>query len=232
MGDLLLLFLVAVVCYLIGSLNGSLLLSKLILKDDIRKHGSGNAGATNVLRTYGKVWTVAVSVWDMGKAALAMLSIWLVQYIFGGFIWGTFGMWVPSHESLNSMLCLLSVFEVWAPVTAGLFVIIGHILPVFFGFKGGKGVITACMVMLLLDWPVACIALAFFFALVFWKRYISLGSMVATAVLPVASLILGRDLPQLVFTTLIAVLAVFLHRENIKRLLNGTENKFGAKKKE
>lgn len=192
--------------YLLGSLNGSLLVSHLIMKDDIRRHGSGNAGATNVLRTYGKGWTVAVSVWDMGKGALAMLCVWLLM----------------NPAGLGEI----------GRVIAGIAVIIGHVFPVFFGFKGGKGVITACMVMLLLDWQTACIALAFFLTLVIITRYISLGSIVAVTVLPIAMLALNRPIEKMIASLIILVLVLFLHRANIKRLLNGTENKFGSKKKE
>ena len=192
------LFVVAIIGYLIGSLNGSLLLSKVFFKDDIRRHGSGNAGATNVLRVHGKKWTVLVSAWDMGKGALA---VWLGSVLL---------------NDIGSMI-------------AGLGVILGHVFPLYFGFKGGKGVITACMVMLMLDWQVACIALAFFFALVLWKRYISLGSIVAVVTLPVTSLILGRPVENVILCVIVMALITALHRANIKRLLSGTEHKFGEK---
>ena len=134
--DVLHLFIGAVISYLLGSLNGSLLLSKLILKDDIRRHGSGNAGATNVLRTYGKGWTVLVSLWDMGKGALAVALGWGL------------GLWIGGRDI--------------GMIAAGFCVILGHVFPVFFKFKGGKGVATACAVLFALDWRVAAIALSLF----------------------------------------------------------------------
>ncbi|MCL2083491.1 MAG: glycerol-3-phosphate 1-O-acyltransferase PlsY [Oscillospiraceae bacterium] len=214
MGEWMWLPAIIIMGYLIGSLNGSILLSKVFFKDDIRKHGSGNAGATNVLRVHGKKWTFLVSAWDMGKGALAVLL----------------GRALSGHYAVMHTALTMGVGERYAGgIAAGIAVILGHVFPVWFGFRGGKGVITACMVMLMLDWKTACIALAFFFALVFWKRYISLGSIAAVITLPVTALLLRRDLPFLVMCIFVMVLIIFLHKANIKRLLSGTENKFGKK---
>jgi len=204
--------------YLIGSLNGSILLSRIFMKDDIRKHGSGNAGATNVLRTYGKGWTVLVSLWDLGKGVLTVcLPIFLgwnenpmpgalyspEQHIIDGFPV------VPLHALL------------------GLGVILGHVFPLYFGFKGGKGVLTSLAVMLLWDWQTACIALAVFFLVVIGTRYISLGSIAAVLAMVAAALVLQHDL---ILPVIVALLILFLHRTNMVRLVKGTEHKLGEKK--
>jgi glycerol-3-phosphate acyltransferase PlsY len=192
----------AAAAYLIGSLNGSLLASRLLLRDDIRKHGSGNAGATNVLRTYGTKWTLAVLLWDVGRGVLAM---WLGRLL------------LP--ETGYGMLL------------AGFFVIIGHVFPLYFGFRGGKGVITACAVMFALDWQVASVALGLFVLIVILTRYVSLGSICAVTTLPVLGLLFdGRDWSAVGTYAAVAALVIFLHKDNIKRLLTGTENKFSVRK--
>lgn len=186
--------------YFIGSLNGSLMMSRFLLRDDIRKHGSGNAGATNVLRTYGIKWTVLVSIWDIGKGILAvLLGVWLLPDGYGGLI-------------------------------AGFCVIVGHVFPIMFGFKGGKGVFTALAVFLTVDWKTAVIALGLFLLVVILTRYISLGSICAVITLPILGLLFQRSWAAVVMYAAVAVLVTFLHRANIKRLLNGTENKFPRNK--
>ena len=144
---------IAIAAYLIGSLNGSLLSSRLFWRDDIRKYGSGNAGATNVLRTYGVKWTVLVSLWDIGKGVLA---VWI-------------GRWILPESAHAALL-------------AGLAVIIGHVLPLFFKFKGGKGVFTSLAVFIAWDWQVASIALGVFLLVVLLTRFVSLGSICAGVV--------------------------------------------------
>lgn len=201
MNDIIAYIVIAAAAYLIGSLNGSLLSSRFIMRDDIRKHGSGNAGATNVLRTYGVKWTLAVLAWDVGRGVLAM---WLGR-------------------------CFLPE-PGYGMIAAGLFVIIGHVYPLYFGFRGGKGVLTACAVMFALDWQVASIALALFILLVVCTRYVSLGSICAVFILPFLGVLFGREWEAVAMYAAVAALSIFLHRENIKRLLNGTENRFSYKK--
>jgi glycerol-3-phosphate acyltransferase PlsY len=194
------LFTVAAAAYLIGSLNGSLLTSRFLLRDDIRKHGSGNAGATNVLRTYGVKWTVIVLLWDVGRGVLAMwLGLWLLPGGHGGLL-------------------------------AGFFIIIGHVFPVYFGFRGGKGVITACVMMFVLDWQIASIALGLFILIILITRLVSLGSICAVFTLPFLGFLLAREWPAIGMYAAVAVLIIFLHRGNIKRLMNRTERKFSYKK--
>ncbi|MCL1806898.1 MAG: glycerol-3-phosphate 1-O-acyltransferase PlsY [Oscillospiraceae bacterium] len=200
---------VAVGAYLLGSLNGSLISSRLFWRDDIRRHGSGNAGATNVLRTYGVKWTIAVALWDIGKGILAIL---LAAFLF-----------VDGHEGLlaGSLTAL----------TAGVFVILGHVFPVFFKFKGGKGVFTSLAVFYTWDWQTASIAFGLFILIVLVTRYVSLGSVCAVITLPILGFVFGRRWEAVAAYAAVMLLVIFLHRTNIKRLLNGTENKFGLKKK-
>lgn len=193
---------IAIAAYLIGSLNGSLLSSRLFWRDDIRKYGSGNAGATNVLRTYGVKWTVLVSLWDIGKGVLA---VWI-------------GRWILPESAHAALL-------------AGLAVIIGHVLPLFFKFKGGKGVFTSLAVFIAWDWQVASIALGVFLLVVLLTRFVSLGSICAGVTLPFLGLLFDRGWDFVLTYAAVMLLLIVLHRENIKRLLKGTENKFGYKKK-
>jgi glycerol-3-phosphate acyltransferase PlsY len=192
---------IAAAAYLIGSLNGSLLMSRILLRDDIRKHGSGNAGATNVLRTYGKKWTLAVLAWDVGRGVMAM---WL----------GRFFLPEPGYGML----------------AAGFFVILGHVYPLYFGFRGGKGVLTTCVVMFALDWKIAAIALSLFILIVICTRYVSLGSICAVIILPVLEILMGRNWTAAGIYTALAVLVIILHMGNIKRLLNKTESKFSFRR--
>jgi len=219
MGDWLKLASVAAFCYLLGSLNGSITLSRFFLKDDIRRHGSGNAGATNVLRTYGKRWTVLVSLWDMGKAAPALLLAMKVSESGWRGGWYTRGFSSQMHNR----------FADWIFAVAGLCVILGHVFPLFFGFKGGKGVFTTCMVMLLLTPWAACAALGVFILVVGCTRYVSAGSITAVTVLPFAVWLFKYPPPAIALAALIALLVTLLHRDNVKRLMEGTEHKFSLK---
>jgi glycerol-3-phosphate acyltransferase PlsY len=200
--------LIAASAYLIGSLNGSLLASRAFLRDDIRKHGSGNAGATNVLRTYGVKWTIIVSVWDVGKGVLA---VWIGQWLLPqmGFDWNT------SRAAV---------------LLAGFCVITGHVFPVFFRFKGGKGVLTACAVFFTLDLQVASIAFGVFLVFLLLSRYLSLGSIAAVFTLPFLGLLFQRGWLTVAVYGAMGILIIILHRANIKRLLSGTENKFPRNK--
>jgi glycerol-3-phosphate acyltransferase PlsY len=191
----------ALAAYLLGSLNGALLMSGLLLGDDIRKHGSGNAGATNVLRTYGVRYTLPVAVWDVGKGVLAVLlgSRILPEEYYGGLI-------------------------------VGFFVILGHVFPIFFGFRGGKGVFTSCAVLFALDWQTAAVALGLFAVIVVITRYVSLGSVCAMLTLPALGALFCRGAPVIAMYAATGMLVILLHRANIKRLLAGTESKFSRKK--
>ena len=195
------LFLCALAGYLLGSVNCSIILSRLRYRDDIRRHGSGNAGMTNTLRTYGKLPAVLVL---LGDGAKGVLAAWL-----GGLLAGTAGAYL-----------------------GGLFAVVGHMFPLFFRFKGGKGVATAAGVILGSCQPVLLFLLAVFLLVVGGSRYVSLGSVTVAALYPFAMLWYTRALgPEVLCALLMAALVIWAHRSNIKRLLSGTENKLGRKKK-
>lgn len=199
-----LLILAAVIGYLMGSLNSSLIVGKFY-GVDVRHHGSGNAGMTNTMRTIGKKAALFVLLGDAVKGILAFLAGY---YICGGNPGGLLG----------GML-------------AGTAAILGHVWPVFFGFKGGKGVLTTLAVVLMIDWPIALGLLGVFIIILLLTRYVSLGSVVAVFIFPIAAGVLGRSVEAIVFAAIIAVLIITRHHTNIQRLLKGTESKFSFTKK-
>jgi len=193
---------VLLVSYFLGCINGSVMVSHFIIRDDVRKHGSGNAGLTNFYRTYGAKYALAVIAIDMGKTAVAALI--------GGF-----------------MLDYLIHDWTLGVLLGGLGCELGHMFPVFFGFKGGKGILSGSVLVWFLDWRVALTAWILFFGLWLLTRYVSLGSICAAASIPVtAVLVFGFNWKYVVLCVLISGLAIYCHRGNIQRLLTGTESKF------
>ena len=190
------------VSYLLGCFNGSVMTSHFIIRDDVRQHGSGNAGLTNFYRTYGARYALCVIVCDMGKTVLACLI--------GGYLMH----WVVGDWTLGLLI-------------AGIGCELGHMFPVFFGFRGGKGILSGGVLVLLLDWRVALIAWGLFAVLWLTTRYVSLGSIAATASMPVSVFfLLGHNWLYTVLSAAIAALVIWCHRGNIQRLLTGTEKKF------
>ena len=206
--------------YLLGSINSSIIISKVLYRDDIRKHGSGNAGMTNMLRTYGKGAAGLTLLGDMMKTALAVL---LAGILFGfNYVGGV---------SVGDGYCYV----------AGLFAVLGHIFPVYYGFKGGKGVlVTSTMALILTPIPFAFL-LVIFIAIVWASKYVSLGSVTVAVLYPVVlhGYFLVRfsraqySLPGMVaFATItLACIIVWCHRGNLQRIGNGTERKISFKKK-
>ncbi|NTV89449.1 MAG: glycerol-3-phosphate 1-O-acyltransferase PlsY [Clostridiales bacterium] len=207
---IILLIFAAVLGYLLGSINSSIIVGR-INGIDIRKHGSGNAGTTNALRVLGKKAAVLVLAGDLLKGVLS--------YLAGYYLVGLFTAPAGAGSDVGGMI-------------AGTAAIIGHVWPVYFGFKGGKGVLTSLSVLLMMDWQTALILLGIFIIIVAITRYVSLGSVIGAALLPVFTLVLGRDAVHVVFSAIIGILLIVMHRANIKRLLEGSESKLGAKKKE
>lgn len=201
--------LIAIISYLLGSVNFSIILSRKIENEDIRESGSGNAGSTNMLRTYGKGIAIATMIGDMLKVAVA---IGIAHLIFG-------------NELYSKNEILIKSF-------AGFFCVLGHIFPVFFKFKGGKGVATAGGMVLLIDWRIGLILLAIFLITVAITRWVSLGSIIMAALYPVLTYIFYKDLILTVIAVVFAVIIIYKHKSNIKKIVNGTENKlsFGKKK--
>lgn len=196
--DFLRLVIAAVIGYLMGSANTSIIVGKFY-GTDVRNHGSGNAGATNTLRTLGKGAAALVGVGDVLKGVLAC--------IVGGYLAGDLGLMV-----------------------GGLTAILGHNWPVYFNFKGGKGIFTSFAVVLMMDYKLGLILLGIFGIVVLITRYVSLSSVTASVLFPVIAVLEGKNTSFIVFATLLAALAVFRHRSNLKRLIEGTESKIGKKK--
>ncbi|MEE0409789.1 MAG: glycerol-3-phosphate 1-O-acyltransferase PlsY [Clostridia bacterium] len=201
---------VGVVAYLIGSINSSILISKAVMGKDIRESGSGNAGATNMLRTMGKKYAIITLVIDILKGVVALLLAMLAI---------KFGAYAVSMY------------------IAGVAVVVGHNFPVFFGFKGGKGVATSLGVILLLDWKIGLITLVIALAIMAVSKYVSLGSVMAALVFVIIQIVVmiatdSFDITRFICVVILGGLLIIRHRANIKRLLNGTENKLGSKKKE
>ncbi|HIV18173.1 MAG TPA: glycerol-3-phosphate 1-O-acyltransferase PlsY [Candidatus Merdivicinus intestinigallinarum] len=200
--------------YLIGSINFAIIVTRLFAHKDIRDYGSGNAGMTNVLRTVGKLPALLVTIGDFCKGMLAVfLGHLLLSWIGGG---------VPFY----------------ADYLIALLVMLGHCFPVFYGFKGGKGILVSAGVIVVLNWKVFLVILAVFILVVAVSRIVSLASISAAVAFPIATLIfaLTGGAPHPFLDTLSALIiggiVIFMHRGNIKRLLNGTENKLGQKKKQ
>ncbi len=202
--------LVLIIGYLLGSLNTSILVGKLY-GTDIRKHGSGNAGMTNTLRTLGKVAALLVIIGDMLKGILA--------FIIGNLIISTN---IPPEISIN----VIGI----GGMAGGIAAIAGHNWPLYFGFKGGKGILTSFSVVLMMDWKLGLILLGIFLVIVVSTRFVSLGSIIASIAFPITAFIKGNGIVFTVFAAILAVLATIMHRSNIKRLLTGTERKLGSKK--
>ena len=188
--------------YFLGCLNGSVMVSHFVIKDDVRQHGSGNAGLTNFYRTYGAKYALGVILFDMGKTVIACLL--------GGFL--------LRHGLGDWTLGVL---------IGGLGCELGHMFPVFFGFKGGKGILSGGTLVWLLDWRVALIAWGLFAALWLATKYVSLGSVSAAVSMPIATwFFFGHSALYTALAAVIAALVVWCHRENIRRLVRGEERKF------
>ena len=187
--------LTGVIAYLIGSIPSGLILGKLLWHTDLREHGSHNIGATNAWRTLGKRAGIAVFIADSIKGQ-------------GGVAMG-----------------LLLAGTPLAAVLGGLFAIIGHSFSLFLRFHGGKGVATSLGVLTMLMGNVTLIVFVLWFTIVYMTRYVSLGSVVAGVLTPILAALFAYPMEYIVFTVIAALLVIVRHRENIKRLMNGTENK-------
>jgi len=196
--------LLAIVGYLLGCANGAILTSKIFYHDDVRKHGSGNAGLTNFYRTYGAKLVLCVIAIDMLKAVIAV-------ELGGAILGGALGKYFM-----------------------GFFCMLGHMFPAPYHFKGGKGILSSGTLLLCLDWRVALVSWGAFVVLVALTRYVSLGSVAAAGLLPVTTFFVYRGMPHfpwiMLLATLIGGMVVWAHRANIGRLIHGTESKFSFHK--
>jgi len=193
--------------YMLGNLNGAVCMSAL-MHDDVRSHGSGNAGLTNFIRNYGAGQALYVILIDAGKAALACVA--------GGLLLGDYGS-----------------FQMGAAI-GGLAVMLGHAFPALLGFKGGKGILSGLFVAVVTDWRIALIILVVFAAAYLVTQYVSLGSVLAALAFSISFAVLHyNDLVVMICGVVMGALAVFMHRGNIVRLVKGEERKTNlfAKKK-
>jgi glycerol-3-phosphate acyltransferase PlsY len=204
--------LITVVAYFLGSVNSAIIVGKLH-KIDIREHGSGNAGLTNTLRVLGKSSAVCVLLGDVLKAVIA---IGIAKIVTLGF----------NDELLINLTLQL----------AGIAVVLGHIFPIYYGFKGGKGVLTSISVMFMINWEISLICLLLFIVVVAITKFVSLGSILAAFVFPILVLFSGKipfltnRIDMLVFAIILAAIVIIKHRSNIVRLVQGKENKLSFKK--
>ena len=199
---------VAIIAYIIGSINFSVIISKKIGGFDVREKGSGNAGSTNILRTIGVKTAIVTVILDILKG---VVSILLAKFV--------------GNIAINADAALLVQI-------AGLCVVIGHTFPILFQFKGGKGVATSLGVLLTTNWQIGLICLIFAIIIMIFSKMVSLGSIGAAILFPILTLFMGEHyiveasgLKYFVFSIILAVFVIFNHRENIKRIMNGTENK-------
>lgn len=209
----------AAIGYLMGSINSSIMVVRLLKHEDVRKFGSGNAGLTNTLRCFGKLCALLTLIGDLGKGVVAVLL----------------------SRDLIAQGIMGSEYDVYfIGYVAGMTAILGHVFPLYYGFKGGKGVLVGVSVFLVLDWRVFCILIGIFALILICSKYVSLSSIIATACAPFVTVISqyirwdGYDLWRLALhfglTAVMAATIIWMHRSNIERLRNGTENKFGSKK--
>ena len=208
------LWLAALIAYFCGCFNGAVIVSKYILRDDVRNHGSGNAGLTNFYRTFGGPLTLVVILTDVLKAIVAILiSLWLG---------GMFDPRLLPTAPLENQAMVLVFFKYWG----GLFCLLGHMFPCMFRFKGGKGILSGGTLAILIDWRIALVVWGGFLLLFLLTRYVSLGSVFAGASFPFLSWYCYPDPVVVVLAFLVGGLVVWKHRENIQRLLQGKERKF------
>lgn len=192
--------------YLLGNLNGAVLMSNLLAHEDVRSHGSGNAGLTNFARNYGGLGSLGVIAVDGGKAVLACL--------------------------LGGLLLEQYVGRTGGMAIGGLALMVGHDFPALLGFKGGKGILSGCLIAFTVDWRIGAIILGIFAALYLITNYVSLGSVVASAAFGVCFILFHQDdLVVMLCGAVMGVLAVFMHRGNILRLIKGQERKTNLFKK-
>lgn len=211
---------IAIVAYLLGSVNLSIILSKLMGKGDIREHGSGNAGTTNTLRTLGKLPAVAVLLWDILKGVIAVLL----------------GKWIITIGNGEVKPDILATYRDYAMVLSSIFAVLGHNFPLYFGFRGGKGVATSLGVIIAMEWPIAVACFVFAVVMILTTRMVSVGSILVAILYPILTFFLGDEFHNpwiyLALALVMAASVLIRHRSNIKRILNGTENKLWKTKAE
>ena len=206
----------ALIAYAIGSINFSVIISKKMAGFDVREKGSGNAGTTNMLRSVGKKAAAITLLCDILKGVISIVLAMIIGNIF---------------KDMNKEL-LLQI--------AGITVVLGHTFPIFFGFKGGKGVATSLGILIMSNWKIGLICLVFGVVLIILTRMVSLGSCAAAVLFPVLTLFINDSYTvltegksgsvYLIYSIILAIIVLYNHRSNIKRILNGTENRISFKR--
>ena len=204
------------IAYLIGSINFSVIISKKVAGFDVREKGSGNAGTTNMLRSVGKKAAIITLLLDILKGTISVL----IAIILGNIL-----------KEVNKEL-LLQI--------AGIAVVLGHTFPIFFGFKGGKGVATSLGIVLLTNWQIGLICLVFAITLIVLSKMVSLGAIMVAILFPILTVFINsnytvlsegkKGIDYLIYAVLMAIIVLFNHRANIKRILEGKENKISFNK--
>lgn len=201
---------VGLIAYCIGSISFSVIITKKMAGFDVRDKGSKNAGSTNVLRTAGKKAGALTLLCDVLKGVISVLIAYIIAKIF--------------PEENGALLLQI----------AGIAVVVGHTFPVFFQFKGGKGIATSLGVLLIMNWQIGLICLVFALILMALTRMVSIGSILAAILFPVLTIFISNNylIPgnYIIFGICIALLVIYNHRENVQRILSGKENKLSFNK--
>jgi len=216
-----LMLVVALPAYILGSVNGAIITSKAIYRKDIRDYGSGNPGLTNFYRVFGKGGALLVIFIDVIKT--------MAPVIFGGLLFAQY-----TDMVLSEVGPLVRFFDeaFFGQSLAGLFVMLGHCFPLFYKFKGGKGVMAIGAIVIVIDWRLALISWGIFILATGLTRYVSLGAMLGCIAFPLSMLIIDGSwgLAELNVITLCVLLVIIRHVPNIKRLIKGEESKFNIKR--
>ena len=202
------LIIIAAVSYLIGSISCAIIVGKVMAGDDIRSHGSGNAGATNALRTYGKFAALLVTLGDCLKSAVCCIVAILLS----------------KYTPLGAENRDLAVYA------AGFGSVLGHNFPLYFNFKGGKGILVSVTAYFFANWQISLVIAIISIAIMAITKYVSLGSVVGAVLFIIAAIVFEtNNISYIIFTIILSSIAIYRHRENIKRLINGTESKLTKK---
>ncbi|MGF1514424.1 MAG: glycerol-3-phosphate 1-O-acyltransferase PlsY [Elainellaceae cyanobacterium] len=205
------------VAYLLGSLPTGYLAGRMLKDIDIRQHGSGSTGATNVLRVLGKGPGAAVLAIDVLKGALAIIAARWVSHLPN--------LTIPTPPGIGP-----ASWPVWLAVAAGLGVLLGHSRSLWLRFSGGKSVASGLGVLFALHWPTALIALAVFSTVLALSKIVSLSSLITALSVPAIAILFNRPLPTVLFVLAAAGYILLTHKTNIQRIIKGTEFKLGQKK--
>jgi glycerol-3-phosphate acyltransferase PlsY len=203
---------IAIIAYAIGSINFSVIISRKMAGFDVREKGSGNAGTTNMLRSVGKKAALITLLCDILKGVVSIIVALIVGKI------------------------VKNVDKALLVQIAGILVVVGHTFPIFFEFKGGKGIATSLGVLLMINWKIGLICLVFALVIMAVSKMVSMGSVGAAILFPVLTIFIDTNfivdangIKYFIFSLLLALLVIFNHRENIKRIATGTENKLSFK---